>query len=351
MIPDANLTQRAAAMAESAGLGSLQSLNQIAGGANNRVFILEAANGVALLKAYFRHPEDPRDRLGTEWAFSQFAWNHGVRALPQPLARDNELGLALFEYVTGRPPRSEEIDANAIDQAMNFFVDLNRDRDLPDAIALPNASEACFRLQEHLYLVSKRVERLEELPVNSDIDEAALELVENRLVPAWAAIGEGVSQQARIEKLSLSELPAQTERCLSPSDFGYHNAIRENDGRLRFVDFEYSGWDDPSKLICDFFCQPAVPAPVLEFERFAEAIADCMPSPGWHMARARLLFPVYRLKWSCIVLNDFLPTGGRRRQFSGSIEEQDQRKIRQLEKARSLLDWFFRTYLESRQAA
>ena len=27
-----------------------------------------------------------------------------------------------------------------------------------------------------------------------------------------------------------------------------------------FIDFEYAGWDDPSKLICDFFCQPAVKA-------------------------------------------------------------------------------------------
>lgn len=351
MIHEIDLTQRAAAMADAAGLGAIRSLNQLAGGANNRVFRLDGVSGVALLKAYFRHPDDPRDRLGAEFTFSQFAWKQGVRALPQPLACDAEAGLGLFEYVAGRPLRPEEVGSTAVEQAIGFFADLNRNRFEPEAARLLSASEACFRLQEHLYLISKRVERLEEMPVTTDVDEAALDLVENRLVPAWAETVERVSQQSRVEKLSLSELLAQAERCLSPSDFGYHNAILQDDGGLRFVDFEYSGWDDPSKLICDFFCQPALPAPASMFDQFAASVAECMPSPGWHVARARLLLPVYRLKWCCIVLNDFLPAGGRRRQFSRSAEEQEQRKTRQLDKARSLLDLFFSTYLDSRQAA
>ncbi len=351
MPPDADLTRRANTLAETAGLGPMRSLNQLAGGANNRVFLLETEKGAALLKAYFRHPDDPRDRLGTEFALSQFAWNHGVRALPQPLACDAEAGLGLFEYVAGRPLRPDEVNAAAVDQAIVFFADLNRHRHEPEAEKLPAASEACFRLQDHLYLIGKRVERLEELPVQSDVDRAALDLVEERLIPAWATIVERFSQQARIEKLSLSELPSPDNRCLSPSDFGYHNAILANDGQLRFIDFEYSGWDDPSKLICDFFCQPALPAPAADFDRFAQEVASCMPRSAWHVARARLLLPVYRLKWCCIVLNEFLPTGGRRRQFSRSAEEQEQRRIQQLEKARSLLDLFYLTHLDSRQAA
>ena len=41
------------------------------------------------------------------------------------------------------------------------------------------------------------------------------------------------------------------QRALSPSDFGLHNALRGQDGQLRFVDFEYFGWDDPVKLVSD----------------------------------------------------------------------------------------------------
>src|SRR6185503_11886129 len=46
---------------------------------------------------------------------------------------------------------------------------------------------------------------------------------------------------------------------LSPSDFGYHNAVLADDETVRFFDFEYAGWDDPAKLVCDFFNQVEVP--------------------------------------------------------------------------------------------
>src|SRR5439155_7608032 len=105
----------------------------------------------------------------------------------------------------------------------------------------------------------------------------------------------------------------------------------------RFIDFEYAGWDDPAKLICDFFCQPAVPAPAAAFDRFARAVAAELPDPAAHFARASLLLPVYRIKWVCILLNDFLPVGGSRRAFSGSAVEQETRKVNQLAKARAAL--------------
>ena len=70
------------------------------------------------------------------------------------------------------------------------------------------------------------------------------------------------------------------DRCVSPSDFGFHNALREPSGRLRFIDFEYAGWDDPAKLVCDFFCQPAVPAPAGAFDRFAAAVGEGFAEPN-----------------------------------------------------------------------
>ena len=71
-------------------------------------------------------------------------------------------------------------------------------------------------------------------------------------------------------------------RCLSPSDFGFHNAIRRASGELCFIDFEYAGQDDPAKMACDFLCQPEVPVPDACRERFldaalaAEAAADAV---------------------------------------------------------------------------
>jgi hypothetical protein len=47
---------------------------------------------------------------------------------------------------------------------------------------------------------------------------------------------------------------------------------------------------------------------------------------------------VYRIKWCCIMLNDFLPVGSRRRSFARTAEDQQQRQRTQLQKARAALE-------------
>src|SRR5205814_1707230 len=115
-----------------AGLGATLAIEPMPGGANNRVFRVQSANGPVLLKAYFSHPDDPRDRLGAEFAFAQAAWADGVRCIPRPFACDPEAGLGLYEYVPGRRLSPGEVDDSAIDQAPDFYKGVNRDRLRPD---------------------------------------------------------------------------------------------------------------------------------------------------------------------------------------------------------------------------
>jgi hypothetical protein len=314
-----------------AGLGRVNTLVPMAGGKNNRVYRVETNTGVVLLKSYFRHPDDPRDRLGTEFAFSRFAWDNGVRCIPRPIIADTGAGLGLFEFVSGRPLNPGGVTELAVDQAIEFFRVLNRAKH--HAGMLPKASESCFSLKDHLATVSRRVERLRGISIGNVVDVAASAFIETELIPTWDRVRATASDTA----LSLNAPLDAPNRCVSPSDFGYHNAILADDGQLRFIDFEYAGWDDPSKLICDFFCQPDRPAPASAFARFAEAIAAEMPTPALHVERAHLLLPVYRVKWVCIMLNDFQAVGGSRRAFSGTAAEQETRKTNQLAKARAAL--------------
>jgi hypothetical protein len=331
MMPD-DLKDQVKALAARAGLGVAQKIERLAGGANNRVFRLTTTSGnEAVLKAYFRHPDDPRDRLGVEFAFARYAWTAGVRCLPQPLAYDDPSGLGLFEYVRGRRLLPEEVDEAAIDQALRFFTALNESRHGSDAARLPLASEACFSVEDHLACVRRRLERLTTLPVCTDLESEARTLVQGNLIPAWNEIE---AEVRRAQPLGRDVQLAQAERVLSPSDFGYHNALLAEDGRLRFLDFEYAGWDDPVKLVCDFFCQPAVPAPPAAFARFARTIATVLPRPEVFLARTNLLLPVYQTKWCCILLNEFLPAGHRRRQFASPVSGLEERQAQQLDKAR-----------------
>jgi hypothetical protein len=110
------------------------------------------------------------------------------------------------------------------------------------------------------------------------------------------------------------------------------------DGRLRFFDFEYAGWDDPAKMAADFFCQPRIPAPDSEFPRIVARLAELFPQDAEVAERATSLWPVYRMKWICIMLNEFLPAGKTRRGFSLGEEAQVALRRQRLEAVRSSLE-------------
>ncbi len=329
--------QAVRALAAAAGLGAATAVLPLAGGANNRVFRLDTPSGPVLLKSYFRHPDDPRDRLASEWAFARFAWDAGVHSVPRPLVADRAAGLALYEFVSGCSMHGTAATDSDVDQAIGFFTALHAVRDRAESAGLPRASESCLSLDDHFGTVARRVERLRSLPVAGVSDLAAAGFVDSDLAPAWRSVFTAARATAAACGLPLDRPLAPADRCVSPSDFGFHNALREASGRLRFIDFEYAGWDDPAKLVCDFFCQPAVPAPAAAFDRFAAAVGACFAEPLAFHARAALLLPVYRVKWVCIMLNEFLPVGGSRRAFSGSSKEHESRKAAQLGKARAAL--------------
>jgi hypothetical protein len=99
---------------------------------------------------------------------------------------------------------------------------------------------------------------------------------------------------------------APEHRTLSPSDFGFHNALRRPDGRLVFVDFEYFGWDDPVKLVCDFLWHPGMTLDETIGRRFADGARRIFAADPDFEPRLARNFALYGLRWSLIVLNDYL---------------------------------------------
>jgi hypothetical protein len=334
VLSDEALEIAAAGLLREAGLGGEFTLRPLPGGANNRVFRVERDGCPVLLKAYFQDPEDRRDRLGAESSFCAFAWESGLRVAPRPLARDPEHRVGLYEFIEGRKLHPHEVDGGTIGQALSFLTEVNRHRHLPAAAALPVASEAYFSLAGHLACIERRLRVLGGISSASEIDREAAAFVRDELVPAWRGVRGQVERQAGAIGVDPGvELP-QADRRLSPSDFGFHNAIRTEGGRLRFIDFEYAGWDDLAKTVSDFFCQVAVPIPAGYLPEVVETLAVGLSEPRHFRARVALLLPVYRVKWACIVLNEFVRVGGSRRRFAGA--ELAAKKVTQLQKARRI---------------
>ena len=326
------LRQGAEALLLEAGLGSLTKLQALPGGANNRVFLVEHNGGRALLKAYFRHPEDKRDRLGAEYSFCAFAWKHGLRMIPQPLARDEARLLALYEYVDGKPVRDSIFKSNYVLQAAGFFRQLNRHKEAPGSHAIAPASDACFSLSDHFNLVEQRLALL----TKTELEPAAADFINRELLPAWQRTAPALKEGLQKLRLKMDENISDEQKCLSPSDFGFHNALIESGGRLRFLDFEYAGWDDPAKMAADFFSQVAVPVPFEHFKTFVNEAVSEFPKPENIIERTRWVLPVHGFKWICLMLNEFLPAGRARRRFAAGSDSVE-KKAAQLEKARRAL--------------
>ena len=185
--------------------------------------------------------------------------------------------------------------------------------------------------------VRQRLDRLNEFAPKSEIDTDAKSFAEEALEPAWNNATAELGDSAMAEGRDLSQKLPQEQRCLSPSDFGFHNALRDLNGGLCFLDFEYAGWDDPAKMVCDFFLHPGVPVPQSFFAHFYSKVTAFFSADSDLSQRIRLTYPLHRIKWCCIVLNEFLKLESERREFAGAGTDHEQVKATQLAKAKYTL--------------
>jgi Phosphotransferase enzyme family len=316
------------------GFSSGFSMKRLPGGANNRVFLVELDNRKIIAKHYFIHSGDQRDRLASEYSFGRFCWTNGIKLVPEPLGFDSTTHWALFEFIDGHTVTEERVTEHAVKEAAEFFNAVNHFRQTSEAASLPLASEAFFSISDHQKGIAKRFDQLTQIAGSAPIDREAQTFIKDELHDLWKEIELTLVQEAKKADFSMEAVLPSTERCISPSDFGFHNAIYELSRKFRFFDFEYAGWDDPAKMICDFFCQPKVPVRIEHFNFFVSKACSEFPEPDVIRRRARFLLPLYQFKWCCILLNEFLPVSRERRTFSSEASDFTERKSQQLAKAR-----------------
>jgi hypothetical protein len=285
---------------------------RIRAGRNSEVLLLSNRHGRWILKHYYQHASDRRERLGTEFAFLEFLQRCGVCEVPKPLGADRQLGYGLYSFLPGKRPLA--VVPAHISQAAGFVRKINQQRRSPDAERLPKAADACASWEDHLNLTETRLERLLATKPATPLDSEAQTFVKDRLLRFWAGLRDKILRG--VDSGEFASRIGPENQIISPSDFGLHNAL-EDAGRLSFVDFEYAGWDDPAKLICDFICQPEVPVAPRQGLQFREELLVDLPDPEGVGRRVECLLPVHRVKWCCIMLNEFKLEDRQRRSHAG----------------------------------
>lgn len=291
--------ERAGIVAKLLGVPAVR-LRPIYAGGNSQLFCVEGGGPAVVAKWYFDHGHDRRDRQNAEWTFLRYAEARRLKNVPQPLQCEGSYGVTLMSQLEGRPFDSPP-EQTHIAEAARFIAALNiADLNAPTE-GLPVAAEGGFSFAAHSAILTQRIDRLASLSGGQELVKAAARLVEEMRTchERWC------EHIARCSTELTDPLPG-TGRCISPSDFGFHNVLVGTDGNLMFLDFEYSGWDDPAKLICDFFWQPAIPVYEGYQEHFAIGVLSNSRAQAVQLERVRLLDPLFGLRWCCIILNPFL---------------------------------------------
>lgn len=304
------------------------SISRIGSGKNNRTYLVSTQSEKFLAKFYFFSSQDKRERLINEFNFLKYVKEIGIKNVPKPIIKSDYHNLGIYEFIDGRAFNSTDLNEGKIIEAASFFSSINNYQYKVKSRGLNFASDAFLDYDKFVIQINKRILVLENAVKTEKNSEDAVKFIKN-LKSLWIGLKEELKKDRDliIENKSL---------CVSPSDFGFHNSlITKNE--LFFVDFEYAGIDDPAKLLADFFIQPEIKVSLDYMKVFSYRALEFSHKKDIIYQRALKLFPIFQVKWCCIMMNEFLPEIAKRRLFSNPQLDLEKSKFQQLKKAKKLL--------------
>ncbi|MBL09666.1 MAG: phosphotransferase [Acidiferrobacteraceae bacterium] len=259
----------------------------------SRVEMIDGAiNALKIYPVDYHH-----DRLFSEYEGLRLLRQRNIKQVPRPIASDRKMQAAMYEWIEGEPV--ENLRKNDLDQALDLLANIHSLRGFPEFSTFPGASAAIFsghQLEKQIY---ERLWRLRDQSVKSSKLKAFLT---GELEPMVKEILKW-SRMHWPKPKNYDEAISLKERTLSPSDFGFHNALRVDNSQIMFFDFEYFGWDDPAKLIGDFLLHPGMQLSKELRSLWIDGAKDIFGKIV--IERARVMWPMLGLCWCIILLNEY----------------------------------------------
>ncbi|MDK1285618.1 phosphotransferase [Pseudoalteromonas umbrosa] len=272
-------------------------LTTINGGANNQGYRVDSFNEQFFLKCFAPHEPRSLNKLQNEYVFTQHLNKTDIHNAAKPIACNNILKCALYTFIAGQPILV--LKDYHIDAALEFIENVNDPNNIIDS--LPEASESPETLYGFIEIIEKRLTRFNNLELDDN----------NQLHALLNSI------RSRTQEIAQHATPIWHDKLpktlLSPSDFGFHNAIEASTG-IHFIDFEYAGRDNAWKLLSDFFAQPAIPVPISHITKFIAS--PIFSEINLRRQEFRTIYELTLMKWCLIMLNEFIPDIEKRRLFS-----------------------------------
>ena len=276
------------------GFQKIQSIKIVKDGINSCVFKFKF-NGKNLVVKRYKHKEN--FRIKREELFYKYLQRINNKNILKPILFSVKLNLSIFPYISGSTIKKINIDH--IKVLSNFINQINNQKVL---ISLPLAIDGIKDRNDHLKLCEKKINELKAIKIDSLIKKNFSNFLNKNIIPKFCEIKKKfyLDKNNFLPKMKLTK----KEMIVSPSDFGFHNIIK-NKNNFFFIDFEYAGLDDPIKFLCDFYCQPDQYISLQKKKFFLEKLKFTNYSTNKLHAYTNLFLPFHKLKWCCIILNIF----------------------------------------------
>lgn len=308
---------------------------------NNQIFVLHnSLNQKLLLKRYFHHSEDKRNRALTEFSACQYLQGNNIKYVPDAVFFNDKAQFAFYQYIESKKPLTIN-DSDTTARSMIDFVlslkslYLQSLRDKEQSAIDFYAADARLSLQDYFDKIDEREKSI----LAGCSRNRQLTAIEEFFKQEYLPFKQRVFAQAK-QKISnfglMANQPFAIETLtLSPSDFGPHNMLM-NDKGCYFIDFEYFGIDDPAKMLADIFHHAQDKLSYSNKWAIFKHYCQYHNQQGFEQ-RFEVIVDLIALEWLLIVLNIASPGVIERRRFANATLDIDELLIARLNKARAML--------------
>ena len=115
-----------------------------------------------------------------------------------------------------------------------------------------------------------------------------------------------IDKSLKMIKKLLLNLKTHSFFCFSHADSGLHNCALDDRSKLRLIDLEYSGLDSPIKQYIDFLIHPKNICNIKYTEKWSNYFIEERINKS-DKKSLNIYNSFFALKWSLILLNEFLP--------------------------------------------
>jgi tRNA A-37 threonylcarbamoyl transferase component Bud32 len=261
--------------------GKIDKVESISGGANHGVVRVDILDNSFALKTFSPQRPQMQEKFTREIWGMKFFKQCGIN-IPTIIKEYSDHYALLMEYI----PNDASVHAPGIREFVDFIKRANHSR--VDS-SMPESLGNGLNIDRVFCDCENRIKRL--LGAVSEGGDV------------WRIVLEIEEQLKRVK--SQGENMTTAGPVVSAGDFGRHNTISSG-GELFFIDFEYCGVDDLSKVMMDFILHPGQDLSEEEILLFFKEISKLNKNKSFDAKSYSFFYELFSMRWSLIVLNPFL---------------------------------------------